>query len=311
MTVLKSLAFAAGLAALVSPAQAFERMLRSDCQAAFERLADMTGMESGANDDQLARMIRSTKVTPDGWCEMRASDPGFEDAEFERFQWRADGITSWTREGVPPLALQVRIRGLEPDEMQGGVSTRRPQVDFEATLRQLPEAGQLIVERAVMANSAGDELSFSGVFERVYLTSESMMQVSIGSAVFKAGLMSMTLDGIHENPFAFNWDVEMQGVPQAQRDAAFDIISKLPDGFVDDASRAELTAYAGDLPKPVGTLEIIVSSERGLGLMQVGMSMYSSFVAVMDDSEATDQMAILLDGVTLSADWTPAAQVAD
>ncbi|AKS45513.1 hypothetical protein SAMN05444287_0609 [Octadecabacter temperatus] len=295
------------IALTAMPATAFERMMRSDCQVAFEKLADIMQPD----DVNTAVMSRSIRVSPQGWCEMRGGTAGLEDAQFDTLEWRAEGITRWTRDGIPPLALEVRISGMDPDEMQGGIDTKRPNIDFEMLLRQLPDAGMIVIEHATMNNGAGDSLTVSGVFERVFLSSPSMMQVSMGSAAFKAGLVSMTLEGTHENPFGFGIDVEMQGVPQAQRDAAFDLVSRLPDGVLDGASRAELTAYAGDLPKPVGELEVSVGSERGLGLMQVGMWAYNSFEAVISDEVDGNELDILLDGITITADWSPDAQLAD
>lgn len=298
----------AALVALTAlPASAFERMMRSDCQIAFESLAEIMQPD----DPDIAAMSNGIRVTPQGWCEMRGGTTGLENAAFDTLEWRAVGITRWTRDGIPPLALEVRMTGLDPDDMQGGANTGRPNVDVELLLRQLPDAGMIVIERAVMDNNAGDSVTVSGVFERVFLSSPSMMQVSMGSAVFKAGLVSLTLEGTHENPFGFGVDVEMHGVPQAQRDAAFDVVSKLPDGVVDNASRAELTAFSGDLPKPIGTLEISVASEGGLGLMQVGMWAYNSFEAVVDDTADGSELEILLHGITIEADWSPDVQIAD
>ena len=304
---MKYLVPAALIALTAIPVSAFERMMRSDCQVGFEKLADIMQPD----DPDTAAMSNSIRVTPQGWCEMRGGSAGWESAAFDTFEWRVEGITRWTRDGIPPLALEIRMTGLDPDEMQGNSHTGRPNVDVEVLLRQLPDAGMIVIERAVMDNNAGDSMTVSGVFERVFLSSPSMMQVSMGSAAFKAGLMSMTLEGTHENPFGFGVDVEMQGVPQAQRDAAFDVVSKLPNGVVDSASRVELTAFSGDLPKPVGTLEVSVASEGGLGLMQVGMWAYNSFEAVMNDDADGSGLEILLHGITVEADWAPDAQVAD
>lgn len=305
---IKSAVLAACLLAIAQPAAAFDRMLYSDCQAAFEQLDSL--FNADASDTALTRraqILQSTRVTPDGWCQMRGGDQGLENAEFDELEWRAEGITRWTRDNIPPLAVELRITGLDPDEMQGGIQTSRPPLTAYVLLRQLPDAGQVIVERAVMDNDAGDSLAVSGVFERVFLSSPSMAQVSLGSATFKAGLFSMALGGEHENPFGFDIDAELRGSPQAQRDAAFDLVSQLPDGVVDAASRAELTAFAGDLPKPVGTLEVSVMSERGFGIMQaVGAGMQS----VLDGPNAAE-LEILLDGLSVDVDWTPAAQVAD
>lgn len=306
---MKHLISAAFLVLSAIPATAFERMLRSDCQVAFEKFDTLISM--GGGNDTVAQRSRSIRVTPQGWCQMRGGDQGWEDADFDALEWRAEGITRWTRDGIPPLAIEVRVTGLDPDNMQGGMNTNRPPVSVYALLRQLPATGQVIVERAVMENNAGDSLAVSGVFERMFMTSPSMMQVSVGAATFKAGLMLLKLDGTHENPFGFGIDVEMQSVPQAQRDAAFKTISRLPDGYINDESRAELTAFFGDLPNPIGTLEISLASERGLGLMQIAMSAASGALTILDEEYDSNATEILLDGLSLSANWTPDAQVAD
>jgi hypothetical protein len=232
---------------------------------------------------------------------------------FDTIDWRLEGTGAWVRDGVPPTAVEIRIAGLEPSEIQNGQSNDAPPLDIDAKLRQDPRAGLLIIERAVMANDAGDSLSVSGVFERVYLTSPSMIQVSMGSAAFKAGLMSMTLEGTHENPFGFyaDVDIEVNGTPQSQSEAAFEALTQLPDGLVDDASRAEMMAFSADLPKPVGTLEVAAASERGLGLMQVGAALYSSFASVMEDGAMNNEMEIMFDGLAITANWSPSAQTAD
>lgn len=297
---------AAGLAiALASPAFGFERMSRAQCQDSFVAFSDLL-VGVGAEVDLAVPVPR---VTVDGWCQLDWRE--LVDERFDRLEWRMEGVEDLVREGIPPLALGVRIEGLEPDEMQGGVSTARPPLTLEATFRQVPDAGQLIVERAELSNSAGDVLAFSGVFERVFLSSEAMMQVSMGSAAFKTGIFEMILSGRHENPFGFDVDVEMRGNPQAQREAAFNLISKLPEGAVSDSSRAELTAFAGDLPRPKGGLEIAVVSERGLGFMQLGMSVYLSAERLLSEDGDSEALDILFDGLTIDVDWTPSDQVAD
>ncbi|MBU2992776.1 hypothetical protein Q4555_03780 [Octadecabacter sp. 1_MG-2023] len=294
------------------PAAAFDRMSRSDCQDGVQRAVDLMPFENETKNAAILDAIRTIRTTPQGWCEFTVTD-AMDNLNFRSIEWRMDESIRWTNGGIPPLALEVRVFDVRPDDIQGSDETPRPPVDLEVTLRQIPEAGMIVVERAVMENDAGDSLAVSGVFERVFLSSSSMMQVSMGSAAFKAGLMTLTLDGTHENPFGFGVSVEMRGDPQAQFDAAFETISSLPDGVIDDASRAELTAFASDLPKPVGTLEVSVDSVAGLGLMQVVMSMATMATDIMDEngSASGNQMEILFHGLTVSADWSPDAQNAD
>lgn len=288
---------------IAMPAAAFDTMWQGACQQSWERFHLL--MNRGDTTDK--RLTAPVRVTTDGWCEVRGRARDLENAQFDLFQWRAEDMERFTRNGIPPLAVQLRATGLDPDALQGGAATNRPALTFEATLRQVPDAGQVIVERAEMTNGAGDTLAVSGVFERLFLSSEAMVQVSAGSAVFRAGLVQLVLSGDYENPFGFAVDVDMRGSAQAQQRAAFDIISRLPSGVVSDASRAELSGFAGALPRPVGALEVSVFSERGLGIMQVGLA---SFMAASSTS-STDELEVLLDGLTAEADWTPAARAPD
>ena len=299
---------AAVFACSALPVWAEDRMSRSTCQESFSRLSELVDPGNALVDVQ----VQYIRVTPDGWCQIRARDPGYEEVIFDTLEWRMEDSARWTDAGIPPLALDVRVDGLNPDDVEGQPDLGRPDFSLEVTLRQEPDAGLLILERAHASNGAGDVLTVSGVFERVFLSSEAMMQISMGSAVFKAGLLSMTLTGTHQNPFGLYADVDINGAPQDLGAAAFDLISRVPDGVIDDASRAELTAFAGDLPKPVGVIEVGAASERGLGLMQVSMSAYTAFASAMvGDATDTNELDILLDGVTISGNWTPAATVAD
>lgn len=308
MKGLRSAFVCAACVGAAAPVLAFEQMTAAECRASLDQMFDLVG----PNDAQLAAVVAAV-TAQDGWCRIAGADLEMSEGEVDLIEWRMEDTARWTVDGIPPLALDLRLSGLDPDALEGEPDLGRPDLDLEVTLRQEPEAGLVILERLFASNAVGDALSVSGVFERVFLTSPSMMQVSLGSATFKAGLVSMTLEGKHENPFAFRLDVDVQGGGQAQSEGAFDLISRLPEGVIDDASRAELTAFAGDLPGPVGTLEVSVASERGLGLMQVGMSAFLSIQSALDGETEADksQLEVMLDGLTLRADWTPAAQVAD
>lgn len=289
------------------PAAAEERMTRTKCQQAFQRLANMVD----SSDPNIPLQTQFVRVTDDAWCQFRTSDPGFEDVPFEEIDWRLEDSARWIDQGIPPLAVQVRIRGIDPQELQEGGPVGRPKLDLEATLRQEPDAGLVIVERIDISNAEGDRIALSGVFERVFLSSPSMMQVSLGSATFKAGLATMTLVGTYENPFGLNASVQVTGSDEAQSEAIFKGLTAMPEGVIDSSSRAELMAYAADLPRPIGTLEVQMASERGLGMMQIGAAMYSTFVSIMEDDDDASariarEMEIMFDGMRITADWTPA-----
>lgn len=298
------------LAILAStPVAAFDTMTPSMCRDSFDTAVQM----AGADGTEARRIGTAIFATLDGWCRVSASALGLQDAVFTTLDWRSDATARWTEDAIPPLAVQLRIKGIDPDRLQDSAPTDRPDLSAQATLRQDPAGGQLILERAVLRNGAGDEVALSGVIDRVFLSSAAMLQVSVGSAALRAGILTMTLEGTYENPFGVMVDMDMQGDVEARRRAVFDGLSRLPEGVMDAAARAELMAYAGDLPAPAGTLEVSFASERGLGFMQLGASAAMTLSNLMAETPDADrrQMGLLLDGVTLDADWTPATQVAD
>lgn len=298
------LAGAVAAAPVASAAQ--DRMTRMGCQDGFLQFMQMLS----AQPDLAHRQSRSVRVTPAGWCQARRSDPGFEEMEASQVIWRMQDPQRWLRDGIAPLALDVEITGLRTSHMRQGAARGHPDLNISARLRQLPDAGQVIVEQFVMDNGAGDALRMSGVIERVFLSSPAMMQVSMGSAAFKAGLFSLTLEGDYENPFAFGIDVQLVGDEAAQQAAAFEIINALPHGVFDAASRAELMAFAEDLPRPRGTLEVIAQAERPIGMLQLG-AIAALTLPDAGRGSGMDRYNTLLDGVRVDVDWTPAEARAD
>lgn len=296
---------AAFFAGLPVPAIAWDDMSLSECRMSLSQLFEYLP----ADDIDWNVIDAALSVSADRWCSIAGDAVTPEPGEFGVVEWRMEDAARWTEDGIAPIALGFRMTDVLPDDRADLTFAPEDRLTIEIDLRQDQDAGVVTIERAAMANGRGDVVSVSGVFGRVFLTSPAMMQMSAGSAVFQAGFLSMTLTGEMENPFGFPVEGELRGSDEAQRQAAFDLLSRLPMGVLDASSRAELTAFAGDLPEPVGTLEASIFAERGLGLMQVGAA--AAMQLTQDEAERRQQMAVLLDGVTIRADWTPTAQVAD
>jgi len=300
-----ALPLAAFLVAAAVPAHAWDRMQRSECQQSLHRVANMIPSSDPAVERAFERAIANLIVTPQGICQFDARNiPGME--MMDGIAWRAEGIKGWIDNGIPPIALDVRVLGLNPSGSRSG----RPPLRVEATLRQEPDASLLILERLEAFNGAGDRFVISGVMERVILSSTSMMQVSMGAATFKTGLMSMTLGGDVENPFSLDFDVQVKGNSESGRDGALGVISLLPDSFIDEESRAQLREFADDLPRPIGTLEVSVASDRGLGMLQMGAGMFSAMESD-DEGGMTEMVDTLFDGLTAQATWSPSLRGTD
>ena len=82
-------------------------------------------------------------------------------------------------------------------------------------------------------------------------------------------------------------------------------IELIPTSVMDDASRTALHDFVTALPTAAGQLEISMTSENGLGFLQV-MGGAMSYDDSSGDPEALIALVEqVLTGVTLSAVWTP------
>ena len=98
------------------PTFAQDQMNRTSCQEAYQRAADLIS----PNDATVGLQIQMVRITADGWCQFRAADPGVGELPFTSIDWRLQGSTGWTRDGIPPLAVQIRIEDFD----EGNAQTR-------------------------------------------------------------------------------------------------------------------------------------------------------------------------------------------
>jgi hypothetical protein len=290
----------AGLVGLVLafPAQAYERMQRSDCRDALSAGAAAIGLDQA--DIYAADNARHV-VTADGWCRLFGDDPMFSGAPFATLDWRAEGISRLTVEGRPPEALEIRIEDwrTEPgDPLTRGANRRPAPVDATLSLRHVQDSRQLILESLRIGSDAGDELFLTAVFERVDFSSAAMAQVSLGSVALGRLNARATLNGWVENRVLPS--LEIEGDPQAVRRMVRDGIDLLPGHLFDTASQANLDAFLDALPAPRGTLELGLRSDSGM--MFSGVGALFLFGRALDTA---DPATALLDGVHVDVIWTP------
>ncbi|KPP93734.1 MAG: BMC domain [Rhodobacteraceae bacterium HLUCCA08] len=281
-------ALALTLALLAGPVAA-ERMTLGNCIAGLEALAE----RSNAALDATVRRLRQG-VTGDGWCEMRGTQPGIEELGFDRLLWRAEGIDGFIAEGTPPMALSVRVLGLRPDDAPVGAV-----FDASLVLRQVPEARQLLVEELRVTSSLGDEVHITAVFDRVDVSTWSMAQVSLGSLLLTRVILRAELEPILARALWSELSVEFKGDPGAARAAVERGLDALPDTLLAPGADAQILAFVDDMPSPRGELEIGLSADPGLGVLQFvlyGQSLYA----------ALGQAPVpALQGVTIDVIWAP------
>lgn len=281
-------ATALALALVAAPAAA-QQMTQGDCAAA---LATVSEMLRGTTGTELPP-VRQT-VTADGWCRVDASQPALDGAKFATLDWRADGIDAYVADQVPPTALAVRATGLHAMARPDG-----PLFDASLVLRQEPSARQLLVEELRVTSDMGDDLHLTAVFDRVDFSSWSMAQVSLGAMLLSRVNIRANLGAFAELGIWDGMSVEMRGDPETLRDSLRRRIEALPDTVLAPGAEDHIAALIADLPAPRGKLEIGLSADPGLGLVQFalyGRSLHTS----LDKAPVP-----LLRGVTLDVIWDP------
>lgn len=276
------------LALLAGPGLA-ETMTLARCQDAWRAASDRIGIDQAAP----SRGFRQG-VTVDGWCELRAGQPGLEDAGFSRLLWRAEGIDRFIADGTPPTSLRVRVHGIRPDDAPAGA-----EFDASLVLRQVPATRQLLVEEMRVTSSLGDEVHITAVFDRVDFSSWSMAQVSLGSLLLSRVIVRAQLEPILARAMWSELSVDVRGDPAAARAAAERALDSLPETLLAPGADAQILDFIDDMPNPRGELEIGLSADPGLGVVQFvlyGLSL---------DTALGQTPVPALHGVTIDVIWAP------
>jgi len=249
-------------------------------------------------------------LTEAGWCRVAGGGAGLEEARFATLDWQAEGADRFIKDGAPPLALRVRVQGIQSDllfidERPFGFSNGREPAEnpisdrhynLDLSLRQIPGAGLLVLEAFELGDAFGKWATITAVLDGAYLDTKSSAQSS---------LAGMTVQQLAAQ-FALRPDrSEEQLLPTLL--LVFDLsamVSDVLDGLdaqqLPTASRVELAALLDDLPQARGDLYIKARSRNGLGWLQIlGANSFNP------DATTAEILGFALSGVTLDATWTP------
>lgn len=283
-------------ALLASPAAAYDRMQLADCDNAWLAVLDVVttsvaafGAPMPPDERNVLREVRS-ELTEDGWCRLRKGVPGLENAEFETFDWQAEDIGRFIQDGDPPLALRMRLAGVE------NPGADRPPVDLNASLRQLPGTGQLLVEHLALADADGQVLTLSALLSGAFLETKASAASSLGGIALRQGEVTLYLTpdriaalGAESGDDLGNFTTVVAAITNGADDQQL----AAPD-------RAALAALAQALPGATGTLQVGLRSSRGFSWLQMALAM--SRAETLDPAEVAN---FALSGLTLTADWQP------
>jgi len=275
------------VAMTATPAAAAPRMSQADCTQAWRKLIsisvgampDFIGDAQSTGVQQLKDDVKSS-VTGTGWCRLDMDQAALPDAEFDSFEWRADGIAGFIGADALPTRFEARIDGLQ---IERGISS---DYNLAFALQRVPDQGILLIESIKLTTPEDREVVATG---------------TIGGAFFNSiGNMQLSLGGLHLTALSLNAEVTPQLItdilPELRDLDMADTISELSFAQLDRSSRTAWLDFGGDMPTPQGELQVDFRSERGLGIGQFGMS---------QTLEGAEAVAFALSGVQVTVDWKP------
>ncbi len=270
-----------------TPAYAYERADASECQAIWQAFADALPA-SWKIVDQPERIQAQT--TDDGWCRLVGETPGLENAGFETLDYRVDGINRIILDKIPPKALGLRLRNVTT----GGAQAQTLQ-SVRIDLSHDQPSQSLLVEHFEFMTEHGGRLQLTAVFNHLDLNSRGTMMMSLGGISLSQAAGVLEVKGADDL-------LDARDGSDSDKAMLLRALDMLPDDKIGANSTAALAAFL-DRTALDGTLRFSLRSERGIGMLQAIMGGWSSDIET--DTDLAEALEILLDGVTVSFDWTP------
>lgn len=270
---------------LASSAAADVNMSLETCQTGWR------AVQQRLYDDVLPPMLRAEippesatetltlSLTDDGWCRMVRAD----DLTVQAFDWQAEGVAAFAKDGTPPLALRIRAH------LEDIYTDTTGPFDLVLALRRVPGTGQLLVETLTLTPNSGEPaLVLTALITGAYMDSLASGFSSFGGVTLSQVAGQMRLDAA-----APHW-------PQDDlRDTLADLVAGLSTDQLPADSNAALTALIDALPDATGTVTFNARSARGLGWLQVVTAAGRAF-----DATRSEVISFALSGVVIDAQWS-------
>ncbi|WP_394178022.1 hypothetical protein [Yoonia maritima] len=276
---MRTLIFAACMAA--SPAVAYDTMTADQCQHSWE--AFEAAVIPYANMDKSPKKVTVT-LADDGWCEINSKQlPEWAEAGFSTLGFQFEDVDPLLAGEGLPEAMALRF-----DDLALGAR----EYDASLRLRRLADVGELIVENVTLRHTDGSGVSASVLMQGAYFSSVANMQSSL------LGMRMANLRGqvAVNQSLLDDLDIDLSAVNRVSVGNALRDVPRL------QVSTDTRQAFLSMVAERQGTLDVSISSERGLGAMQVGIPSATLRNAESDDDIAT-AMGVLLSGLTIDLSW--------
>lgn len=284
--------FLTSLLLLVAPMQAaaFSAMQPDDCAAVWEIIN--RGHKTGAV---------ANRLSDDGWCLVPAAAAATEGFDFDRIEWRAEGIERVLEQSLPPTALTIRVTDadmLRKLGVRSDVDAPAMPMQITLSLRDNAKDRQLVIENLLITGPKGNEVSLQGVFHNVDLSSTGKMQISLGGASLRD--VVLVANGNRKlEPYLRPYIGETFPERTRKRSAMIDKVSDWPDHSFPPETKRAVQKMIATLPAPNGTLRADIDTGAGLSA--------AIFMQTFLFGEPVDEMINrVLEGVVFDATWTAA-----
>lgn len=278
---------AALMAVLATPVAADMRVTQAECTGSWIRaltlvfgaIPDALAQENVALQEEAFAAIKVSR-TNDGWCQV---DPGPFGAllatDLEDVRWRADDLGAFVNDTGLPRRFQLRLTG--------GASGPSDLISYiSLTLQHLPDEGLLLIEDLDLGHPNDTPIAVSAVFGGAYFD-------DIGSALLSIG--GLNLQQL-EATVAVTPELIAELAPDLTAGWLESSVAAMSFEQLDRQDRRAVLDFANALPDATGDLAMEFVSERGLGLIQVGMA---------QSREDAEIVSFLLSGATVGVDWQP------
>lgn len=280
---------------LMTPIQAtaFLAMQPEECAAAWQKITNM----SGAGVSGRTQEIHS--VTKDGWClapRVAALPSGI---DFDRFEWRAEGLERYLQHALAPTMLAIRVtdadmlRKLGVEEIADAPAMP---MQIELFLRDNAQDRQLVIEKLLITGPQETEVLLTGIFHDVDLSSTGMMQISLGSAKLRDVVLVATGTRGLERYIRPYFGATLPERSR-RRSKMIEKISNWPDLSFPPETKRAVEQLIAELPAPNGTLRVNVDTGPGI-------SMGSFMIPYLSGEPTSEMINRILATTVFYATWT-------
>ncbi|GHC45041.1 hypothetical protein [Neogemmobacter tilapiae] len=306
---MKKLAF---LTLLASPAQA-------DCAG------DWAALSGALEKAGLTVNVAAPAAEWGGWCSITALDvlaPGdfIPDYSAKSLKWRGKGLSGLYAFDAQPEHLEIdlddfRILTKTPDPVMTYLmraQSVRGAIDLEFDADWNPSQKTLEINTLELGFPGDNEIALQATLTGVDLSGRSAIMGSATSFALNRLQLGLETNGLFETYLLFplfSTLLSTEQPPETQMAALKTQINSgiaaLPDTSFPTETKASLTAMIDQLPNPSGTLNLTMTSDKGIGPAQTLPFILTGVPRSVQD------LAPLFNGMNVTATFSPSEQEAD